>query len=137
MLLALSAIFDHFWTTVLLAALFCYGIYPLFPITPPRVLFNDVPGPLVPPLLRHMNLWILDRLSLQACVFPSGHAAAVTATALAVRAYRPRLGILFCLPARSVAAATFYGRYHYAADALAGVFVGVVAFVVSRRIHRA
>jgi len=135
--LPLAAMFDRFWTTVLLATLFCYAIYPVFPLTPPRVLFNDVPGLPVLPLLRHMNLWILDRLSVQVCVFPSAHAASVTATALAVRAYMPRLGILFCIAALSVAAATVYGRYHYAVDAVAGVLVGVVAFVVSSRIHRA
>jgi membrane-associated phospholipid phosphatase len=132
-----AVVFDRFWTAVLLATLFCYAVYPFFPLTPPRVLFNDVPGPTVPPLLRNMNLWVLDRFSVQACLFPSGHAAAVTATALAVRAYMPRLGILFCIAALSVAAATVYGRYHYMADAVAGVLVGVVAFVVSRRIHKA
>ena len=131
-----SVVFDKFWTTVLLATLFCYAVYPAFPLTPPRVLFNDVPGPPVPPLLRHLNLWVLDRLSVQACVFPSAHAAAVTATALAVRSYRPRLGILFCVMALSIAVATIYGRYHYTADALAGVLVGVAAFVISARIHR-
>jgi membrane-associated phospholipid phosphatase len=132
-----AAMFDKFWTAVLLATLFCYAIYPVFPLTPPRVLFNDVPGPPVSPLLRHMNLWVLNRLSVHACVFPSAHTAAVTATALAVRAYRPRLGILFCIVALSVAVATVYGRYHYAADAVAGALAGVVGFVVSSRIHRA
>jgi hypothetical protein len=107
-----AVMFDKFWTAVLLATLFCYAVYPFFPLTPPRVLFNDVPGPTVPPLLRNMNLWVLDRFSVQACLFPSAHAAAVTATALAVRAYMPRLGILFCIAALSVAAATVYGRYH-------------------------
>jgi membrane-associated phospholipid phosphatase len=131
-----AAMFDEFWTAVLLATLFCYAIYPVFPLTPPRELFNDVPGPPVSPLLRHMNLWVLDRLSVQACVFPSAHTAAVTATALAVRTYLPRLGVLFCVAALSVAAATVYGRYHYAADAVAGLLVGVVAFAVSRRIHK-
>ena len=121
--LPLAAMFDRFWTTVLLATLFCYVIYPLFPLIPPRVLFNDLPGPPVPPLPRHMNLWILDRLSVQVCVFPSAHAASVTATALAVRAYMPRLGILFCIVALSIAVATVYGRYHYAADAVAGAIV--------------
>ncbi|MGO8736762.1 MAG: phosphatase PAP2 family protein [Terriglobia bacterium] len=129
--------FDKFWTTVLLATLFCYAVYALFPLTPPRVSFNDVPGPPVPPLLRHMNLWLRDRFSVQACLFPSAHAAAVTATALAVRAFKPRLGVLFCIAALSVAATTVYGRYHYMADAVAGVFVGAVAFVVTRRIHKA
>jgi membrane-associated phospholipid phosphatase len=79
-----------------------------------------------------MNLWVLNRFSVQVCLFPSGHAAAVTATALAVRADRPRLGILFCIVALNVAAATVYGRYHYLADAVAGVLVGVAAFAVSR-----
>jgi hypothetical protein len=132
-----DVMFDKFWTAVLLATLFCYAVYPFFPLTPPRVLFNDVPGPTVPPLLRNINLWVLDHFSVQACLFPSAHAAAVTATALAVRAYMPRLGILFCTAALSVAAATVYGRYHYLADTLAGVLVGVAAFVVTRRIHKA
>jgi membrane-associated phospholipid phosphatase len=131
-----EVMFDEFWTAVLLAILFCYAIYPMFPLTPPRVLFNDVPGPPVYPLLRHINHWVLDRFSVQVCLFPSGHTAAVTATALAVREYRPRLGILFCIVALSIAAATVYGRYHYLADAVAGVIVGVSAFAVSRRIHK-
>ena len=91
--LHVEAMVDKFWTAVLLATLFCYAIYPFFPLTPPRVLFNDVPGLPVSPLLRHMNLWVLDRLSVQACVFPSAHA-------------------------------------------VAGACVGVVAFALSRRIHR-
>ena len=127
---------DHFWTTVLLATLACYAVYPFFPLTPPRVLFHDLPGPAVQPLLRKANFWILDQFGVQACIFPSGHVAAVTATALAVRDYLPRLGSLFLLAAASVAAATVYGRYHYAADALAGALVGVAAFLISRNIHR-
>jgi membrane-associated phospholipid phosphatase len=129
----LEVMFDKFWTAVLLATLFCYAVYPVFPLTPPRALFNDIPGPPVPALLRNLNLWVLDRLSVQVCLFPSGHAAAVTATALAVRSRRPRLGILFCVVAISVAAATVYGRYHYLADAVAGVLVGIVAFAISCR----
>jgi membrane-associated phospholipid phosphatase len=118
---------DDYWATVLIATLFCYAVYPFFPLTPPRVLFNDVPGPPVDPLLRHWNFWLLDHYSVQACIFPSGHVAAATAVALAVRKHAPRLGNLFMLLAISVAFATVYGRYHYAADALAGMVVGVAA----------
>jgi len=32
--------------------------------------------------------------------------------------------------------ATVVGRYHYAADALAGALIGIAAFLVSSRIHR-
>lgn len=128
---------DDFWTTVLLATLFCYAIYPFFPLTPPRVLFHDVPGPHIEPLLRKWNFWLLDHYSVQACIFPSGHVAAVTAVALAVRKHAPRLGTLFLFLAASVALATVYGRYHYAADAVAGALVGIAAHRISRRLQRA
>ena len=123
---------ESFWSTVLLATLFSYAVYPFFPLTPPRVLFGDVPGPHVAPLLRKWNFWLLDHYSVQACIFPSGHAAAVTAVALAVRRQAPRLGVLFLFLAASVALATVYGRYHYTADAVAGAVVGVAAYQVSR-----
>jgi membrane-associated phospholipid phosphatase len=128
---------DDFWATVVLATLFCYAVYPFFPLTPPRVLFHDVPGPHIEPLLRKWNFWLLDHYSVQACIFPSGHVAAVTAVALAVRKHAPRLGALFLFLAASVALATVYGRYHYAADAVAGALVGVAAYFASNAIkHR-
>ena len=122
---------DDFWATVLMATLFCYAVYPFFPLTPPRALFSDVPGPQVDPLLRHWNFWLLDHYSVQACIFPSGHVAAATAVALAVRKHAPRLGIPFMFLAVSVACATVCGRYHYAADAVAGMVVGVAAYKFS------
>jgi len=127
---------DHFWTAVLIATLFCYTVYPFFPLTPPRLLFHDVPGPAAPPPLRIANLWLLEHYGVQACIFPSGHVAAVTATGLAVRAYRPRLGALFLAAAATVTLATVFLRYHYMVDALAGVLVGWAAMGISNRIHR-
>ena len=128
---------DDFWAAVLLATLFCYAVYPFFPLTPPRLLFGDVPGP--PPsadgVLRNWNFWLLDHYSVQACIFPRGHVAAVTAVALAVRKHAPRLGALFLFLAASVALATIYGRYHYAADAVAGALVGVAAYAASNALR--
>ena len=127
---------DHFWTTVLLALFTCYALFPLFPSTPPRLLFHDLPGPAVAPLFRKVNFWILRRYGIQSSVFPSGHVAAVTATALAVRAHWSRVGIVFAIAAVSIALATVVGRYHYAADAAAGALIGVAAFLISRQIHK-
>jgi membrane-associated phospholipid phosphatase len=127
---------DDFWAAVLLATLFCYAVYPFFPLTPPRVLFGDVPGPQVAPLLRRMNFWLLDHYSVQACIFPSGHVAAVTAVALAVRRHAQRFGMLFLFLAASVALATVYGRYHYAADAVTGALVGVVGYAAANYLAR-
>ena len=127
---------DRFWTTVLLAQFTCYALFPLFPSTPPRVFFHDLPGPVVQPLFREMNFWILGQYGIQSSVFPSGHVAAVTATALSVRAHWPRAGVFFGVAAASVAVATVVGRYHYAADAAAGALIGIAAFLVSTRLHR-
>jgi membrane-associated phospholipid phosphatase len=126
---------DCFWTAVLGAVLFSYLLFPFFPLTPPRTLFNDLPGPAVQPLLRNVNLWLLGKYSVQACLFPSGHVAAVIATALAVRKFFPRLGIVFIIVALSISAATVYGRYHYAVDAVAGGLVALLAYEISNRIH--
>jgi membrane-associated phospholipid phosphatase len=125
---------EHFWTAVVLASCACYLLFPLFPLAPPRELFDDVPGPRVAPLLRGMNYWILGKYSVGASLFPSAHVASTSAQALAIRRYLPRLGLLFVVVAVSIALATVYGRYHYALDALAGGFVGVIAYLVSCRL---
>jgi membrane-associated phospholipid phosphatase len=127
---------NQFWTAALLAAFSCYVLYPFFPLTPPRELFHDLPGPPVAPLLREVNHWVLGRYAVGASLFPSAHVATVAAVALVIRAYLPRVGVGFLILAGSIALATVYGRYHYAADALAGVLVGVAAFLASRGISR-
>jgi membrane-associated phospholipid phosphatase len=131
-----SQAINQFWTAALLAAFSCYVLYPFFPLTPPRELFHDLPGPPVAPLLRGANHWVLGRYAVGASLFPSAHVATVTAVGLVIRAYLPRVGVGFLILAGSIALATVYGRYHYAADALAGALVGVAAFLLSQRIHR-
>ena len=126
---------DRFWTTVLLALFICYVLFPLFPSMPPRLLFHDSPLPAIQPLFRRVNFWILGRYGIDSSVFPSGHVAAATATALAVRAEWPRAGIPFTILAIGVGLATVVGRYHYAADAAAGALLGLAAYLVARRIH--
>jgi membrane-associated phospholipid phosphatase len=126
---------DHFWTAVLLAALSCYVLYPFFPLTPPRELFNDLPGPAVAPLIRKTNFWLLGQYGVGASLFPSGHVAATTAMALALHKYLPRVGVVFLIAAASIALATVYGRYHYAADAIAGIVVGAAAAFIANHVH--
>jgi hypothetical protein len=127
---------DQFWTAVLLALCACYALWPFFPSTPPRVFFHDLPGPAVQPLFRKLNLWILGHYGIESSVFPSGHVAAVTAVCLSVRRHWPRGGVPFVIAAASVAVATIIGRYHYAADALAGAFIGSMAFLISKAVHQ-
>lgn len=131
-----NALIDRYWTPVLLAVLASYALFPYFPLTPPRVLFHDFPAGTADSALRGLNSWVLGRYSVQACIFPSGHVAGAVATALAVRAERPRLGIVFLIAAAMISASTFYGRYHYGADALAGAAVGIAAYVIANVLAR-
>ncbi|MGE5326475.1 MAG: phosphatase PAP2 family protein [Deltaproteobacteria bacterium] len=129
-------VIDRYWSAVVLAVLASYALFPYFPLTPPRELFHDFPGGTGDSALRGLNSWVLGRYSVQACIFPSGHVAGAVATALAVHRERPRLGIVFLFAAAMISASTFYGRYHYGADALAGALVGVAAFVITGVITR-
>jgi membrane-associated phospholipid phosphatase len=126
-----SAVIEHYWAAVLIAALTCYVFFPLFPLTPPRELFHDLPGPGGASGLRGLNHWLLNRYAVGASLFPSGHVASATAAALVIRRYAPRAGVIFLVVAAGIALATVYGRYHYAADALAGAIVGVTAYLAS------
>ena len=85
-----------------------------------------------PGLIRGLNVRVLGVVSNQLNTFPSGHAAASLATALAVGAPLPWAGLLFGLLALAIAIGSVVGRYHYAADALAGVAIALLGFVISR-----
>jgi len=123
---------DAFWTAVLLAALPCYALVAWFETRPPRSL---EPVPVVRPrrlAIRRLNLAVLDRASIGLNTFPSGHAAASFAAALAVGAVMPAAGAALGVLALSIALGSVAGRYHYALDSAYGALAAVAAFAVSR-----
>ena len=124
---------DRFWLVVLLASFLCYGLLPWIPTRAPRAV--------EPPILarrsavRQLNLTVLNRASVQWNTFPSGHTAASVATALAVAGDMPAAGVILGVVAVSIAAGSVVGRYHYAADALAGGLVALLAFVTATAVR--
>ena len=122
---------DRFWIAVLVAAFGCYGVLPWLPTRPPRAI-EGTPMPASPGLIRGLNVRVLGVVSNQLNTFPSGHAAASLATALAVGARLPLAGFALGLLALAIAIGSVVGRYHYAADALAGIALALIAFVLSR-----
>ena len=121
---------DRFWTAVLLAVFGCYGTLPWLPTRPPRAIEG---APMRSSgLVRGVNLSVLGVASVQLNTFPSGHTAAALATALAVGALLPIAGLLLGLLALAIAIGSVVGRYHYAADALAGAALALLGFVISR-----
>lgn len=118
---------DRFWTIVLLAAFICYGLLPWIPTRAPRALEPPRAGR---SSIRRLNMAVLDRASVQWNTFPSGHTAASLATSLAVAADVPLAGVVLGVTALSIAAGSVVGRYHYAADAIAGAAVALAALAM-------
>jgi membrane-associated phospholipid phosphatase len=125
--------FEHrveaYWSTVLLASFACYGPLPWLPTRAPRAVEPALPRP--PSVIRAVNLAVLDRASVQWNTFPSGHTAASAGAALAVGSVSPAAGVALGVVAVSIAIGSVVGRYHYAADAIAGAFVAIAAFVIA------
>jgi membrane-associated phospholipid phosphatase len=120
---------DRFWSVVLLAGFVCYGLLPWIPTRAPRAIEPSQGTPRS--MVRAVNVAVLKRASVQWNTFPSGHTAASLATALAVGREMPVAGLVFGIIALSIAAGSVVGRYHYAADAIVGAAVAVLAFVTA------
>ena len=117
----------------LLGTLLAYALFPYFPSDPPRVAFGGSDVPNITTALREFNLWFLGNVGIHSSVFPSAHVSSAFSAAWALFAVLPerkRYGWGMLAYAVTVAIATIYGRYHYAADAAAGLAVSLVPAVI-------
>jgi membrane-associated phospholipid phosphatase len=121
----------RYWAIVLAADLACCAMLPFLRSRPPRAL--EPPGALErrAPALRALNLAILNRASVQANTFPSGHVAAALAAALAVMGVNPIAGWALVVMTTVIAFAAVAGRYHYTVDCVLGALIALVVAVVS------
>lgn len=121
----------QFWVAYLAATLGAYALFPYFPSEPPRTAFPGADMPHVEATVRRLNMIITGGYGIHSSVFPSAHVSSAFSAGWAllwiVREKR-WIGWSFVAYAACVAVATFYGRYHYGVDALAGFTVSLVAF---------
>jgi membrane-associated phospholipid phosphatase len=120
----------RYWRVVMAAELGCYGVLPWVQTRTPRALGDHLNIERRPLAIRQLNSLVLRHGSIQVNTFPSGHAAGSVATALAVAAVSPAAGVIFGVIAAGIVIGSVVGRYHYAADSLAGVLVAVAAWLV-------
>jgi membrane-associated phospholipid phosphatase len=130
---------NAFLFNFLLGILIAYSLFPLFPSEPPRTVFagQDLPSYLTP--FRRLNLWLLGGYGIHTSVFPSAHVSGAFSGAFAMVRLLPEhrwAGRFVTVLAVSIALATVYGRYHYGADAIAGLAVAVLAQAVSSAVER-
>lgn len=117
----------RFWAVILVTDYICFGMLPWIQTRPPRAIEARPPWGAG---FRRLNLRLLGEASIQANTFPSGHAAEALAAALMVTGAGPLTVALLFVMALSISAGAVFGRYHYAADVLAGWAVALVVWWV-------
>lgn len=129
------ALTDQFLSTFLPSIFLSYALFPFFPSEPPRTVFPDQDLPTVLTIFREFNLGLVGNYGIHLSVFPSAHCSGAFGAALAMREAMPNEPYIWrtlLALATSIAIATVYGRYHYAADAIAGICVALVAWKLGK-----
>jgi membrane-associated phospholipid phosphatase len=114
---------DRYWSVALLAHLSAFGTLPWLDAQPP---WSRGPSALDARrvAMRRVNLLVVREGSNRRNTFPSGHAAGAVAIAAFMLATVPAAGPAFVLLAAGICVGAYTGRYHYAADILAGGVTG-------------
>jgi len=131
---------DRFLLVFVTGVLLCYAQFPFWPSEPPRAVFYGQDFPAYDTVFRRFNWWMLGSYGIHTSVFPSAHVAGAFAAAFGVWRAMPErrwLRRFLLTMAVLIAIATVYGRYHYLADATAGLAVALLAtgfaYVVEQR----
>ncbi len=125
---------DRFLVIFLSGTLIAYALFPYIPSQPPRVIFPEVDAPSFVSGIRRLNLWILKEATIHVGVFPSAHVSEAFSAAwgmFLVLPERKRFGWGLTVYATCVSVAAVYGRYHYAADVVAGFGVSLLAALIA------
>lgn len=129
---------NQFLIVYVSGTLLAYAMFPYFPSDPPRVVF---PGSDLPQFLtgmRIVNLYLVGGYGIHSSVFPSAHVSSAFSAAWGLLRFLPErlwVGRAMLIYAVVVSVATIYGRYHYAADAVAGVVVSLAALAIAVRLR--
>lgn len=123
---------NRYWTSLAIAEFGAFAMLPWIQTRPPRAI--EPAGPLAQRnlLMGRAARVLLDRASIHVNTFPSGHAAASLAAALAVLDFNGPWGTMLLAIACSIVVASVVGRYHYTADAISGVALGLAAWLIAR-----
>ncbi|MBX9600591.1 MAG: phosphatase PAP2 family protein [Bryobacteraceae bacterium] len=128
---------SRFLLVYLVGTLGAYALFPYFPSEPPRAVFPGLDLPGITTAIRDANLRIVGGYGIHSSVFPSAHVSSAFSAAWGLLVSVPRekrwIAGVMAGYAALVAAATVYGRYHYAVDAAAGFGVSLVALGIAVR----
>lgn len=127
---------DRFLLVFTVGTLLCYAQFPFWPSEPPRLLFFGQDVPTYDTIFRRFNWWTLGNCGIHTSVFPSAHVGAAFSAAFGMWKALPEhkwVSRFLLVMALLIAVATVYGRYHYLADAVAGLFMAALAARIPTR----
>jgi membrane-associated phospholipid phosphatase len=124
--------------TVVLAVFFaCYLVFIAYPVAGPWYVFQRPAPDQVGWLFPQLEHAVLSAAASEGAAFPSSHVAAALALWLLSWRLSPGTFRVFTFIVPALIVGTVYGGFHYAADALAGVLVGLAGYLTGPRLHRA
>ena len=125
-----SDLADHYWTIVTAAEFGAFAPLVVIQTRPPWMLERK--PVLADRAVHRAASQMVERLTIHANTFPSGHVAGSLAVALAVGDAAPWTGAVLLLLAASISVATIAGRYHYIVDGIAGAALAVAVWSIVR-----
>lgn len=120
---------DRYWSMVMGAEFLAFGPLAFVQTRPPWVLERK--PELADKTIHRMASQMVQHVSICVNTFPSGHAAASLAVALAVVGTLPWAGTVLLGLAVGICVACVVGRYHYVIDVVAGAFVALTVWLVN------
>jgi membrane-associated phospholipid phosphatase len=108
---------------MMVAFLFCYLIFVVFPVEGPRYIWPAPDGAMHGPI-RALTLRIVEAGSSQGAEFPSSHVAVSMAQSIMAFRWHRKLGIAAGIATALLSVAVVFAGFHYAVDVLAGLVVG-------------
>ncbi len=125
-----SDLADRYWTIVAAAEFGAFAPLTIIQTRPPWLVERKA---LVADRAVHRAAArMVERFTIHANTFPSGHVAGSLAVALALLGPLPWLAGAALVLAISIAVATVVGRYHYVIDGVAGVALAVAVWTIVR-----
>jgi membrane-associated phospholipid phosphatase len=124
---AAPTLIDRYWTLVIGAEFGSFISLAFVYARPPWALAQRAALP--DRAVHRAAATFVERLTIRANTFPSGHAAGSLAVALGVIGPLPAAGLVLLALAVAICAAAVVGRYHYAIDVFAGIVLAVAIFM--------
>jgi hypothetical protein len=119
---------ERYWTILLTADFVCFACMPWAQTRTPRALEGEPPTSRS--VVRRLNLMVLGGFSHERNTFPSGHAAEGLAVVLALARAAPAVSAALVPFAIGIGVGSVAGRYHFAADAVAGYAVALALWLL-------